>query len=109
MNTLAAALSPVHQQYLLQARQMTALSLAVHIPLVCFGIAFPAMVLFAEWRYLKSGDPLFRTLAKRWSRTVIGLFAVGVVTGTILSVDLGLLWPGFMAAFGSVFGLGFAL
>jgi cytochrome d ubiquinol oxidase subunit I len=44
------------------ARQMQALSLAVQIPLVCFGIAFPAMVLFAEWRYLRSGDPLFRTL-----------------------------------------------
>ena len=49
MSTLAAALSPVHQQYLLEARQMQALSFAVHIPLVCFGIAFPAMVLFAEW------------------------------------------------------------
>src|SRR6266850_1889237 len=71
--------------------------------------AFPAMVLFAEWRYLRSGDPLFRTLAKRWSKTMIALFAVGVVTGTILSFEFGLLWPGFMAAFGGVFGLGFAL
>jgi len=86
-----------------------ALSLAVHIPLVCFGIAFPAMVLFAEWRYLKTGDPLFRTLARRWSNAMLSFFAVGVVTGTILSFELGLLWPGFMAAFGSVFGLGFAL
>jgi cytochrome d ubiquinol oxidase subunit I len=41
--------------YLLQARQMQALSPAVHIPLVCFGIAFPAMVLFCEWRYLRTG------------------------------------------------------
>src|SRR5205823_6613115 len=48
-----------------------------------FGIAFPAMVLFAEWRYLTSGDPLFRTLARRWSKIMIALFAVGVVTGTI--------------------------
>ena len=97
------------QQYLLAARQMQALSLSVHIPLVCFGIAFPAMVLFAEWRYLRTGDELFRTLAKRWSKAMLALFAVGVVTGTILSFEFGLLWPGFMAAFGSVFGLGFAL
>ena len=101
--------APVDQHYLLQARQMQALSLAVHIPLVCFGIAFPAMVLFAEWRYLRTGDPLFRTLARRWSKVMLALFAIGVVTGTILSFEFGLLWPGFMAAFGNVFGLGFML
>src|SRR5215813_3536976 len=104
-----SAFAPVDQYYLLQARQMQALSFAVHIPLVCFGIAFPLMVLFAEWRYLQSGDLLFRTLARRWSKAMLALFAVGVVTGTILSFELGLLWPGFMAAFGEVFGLAFAL
>src|SRR5213593_2818354 len=101
--------APVGQDYLFQARQMQALSFAVHIPLVCFGIAFPAMVLFAEWRYLRTGDPLFRTLARRWSKVMLALFAVGVVTGTILSFEFGLLWPAFTAAFGNVFGLGFAL
>src|SRR5499426_4796636 len=105
----AAAFAPVDQPYLLEARQMQALSLAVHIPLVCFGMAFPALVLFAEWRSLRTGDPLFRTLARRWSKVMLALFAVGVVTGTILSLELGLLWPGFMAAFGNVFGLGFVL
>ena len=55
-DTGRALLAPVHQRYLLQARQMQALSFAVHIPLVCFGIAFPAMVLFVEWRYLRTGD-----------------------------------------------------
>ena len=100
---------PVDQNYLFEARQMQALSLAVHIPLVCFGIAFPAMVLFTNWRFLRTGDPLFETLARRWSRVMLALFAVGVVTGTILSFELGLLWPGFMANFGDVFGLGFAL
>src|SRR5215211_2448098 len=104
-----APLAGIDPQYLFEARQMQALSLAVHIPLVCFGIAFPPMVLFAEWRYLRTGDPLYRTLAKRWSRVMLALFAVGVVTGTILSFELGLLWPGFMASFGNVFGLGFAL
>src|SRR5213594_2249410 len=88
---------------------MQALSLAVHIPLVCFGIAFPALVLFAEWRYLRTGDPLYRTLARRWSKVMLALFAVGVVTGTILSYELGLLWPNFIATFGDVFGLGFAI
>jgi cytochrome d ubiquinol oxidase subunit I len=103
---VAAATVP---DYLLQARQMQALSFAVHIPLVCFGIAFPAMVLFCEWRYLRTGDPLFRTLAQRWSKVMLALFAVGVVTGTILSFELGLLWPEFTASFGNVFGLGFTL
>ena len=107
--TTAGTLAPAHQSYLLQARQMQALSLAVHIPLVCFGIAFPAMVLLAEWRYLRTGDPVFRTLARRWSKVMLALFAVGVVTGTILSFEFGLLWPGFMAAFGNVFGLAFTL
>ena len=106
---LAAALAPVQQEYLDQARQMQALSFAVHIPLTCFGIAFPVLVLFAEWLHLRTGDPLYRTLARRWSRIMVALFAVGVVTGTILSFELGMLWPGFMASFGDVFGLGFAI
>src|ERR671931_70516 len=88
---------------------MQALSFAVHIPLVCFGVAFPAMVLFVEWLYLRTGDELYRTLARRWSKVMIALFAVGVITGTILSFEMGLLWPEFMAKFGSVFGLGFAV
>src|SRR6202167_3027051 len=102
-------MTPVRQAYLLQARQMQALSFAVHIPLVCFGIAFPAMVLFVEWRYLRTGDELYLILARRWSKILVALFAVGVVSGTILSFEMGLLWPGFMATFGSVFGLGFAI
>jgi cytochrome d ubiquinol oxidase subunit I len=106
---LATAFSEVDQSYLLEARQMQALSFAVHIPLVCFGVAFPALVLFMEWLALRTGDPLYRTIAKRWSKVMIALFAAGVVTGTILSFELGLLWPQFMASFGDVFGLGFAL
>ena len=105
----ALALAPVQQRYLLEARQMQALSFAVHIPLVCFGIAFPAMVLFVEWRYARTGDPLYLTLARRWSKLMVALFAVGVITGTILSFEMGLLWPNFTATFGSVFGLGFAI
>jgi cytochrome d ubiquinol oxidase subunit I len=105
----AAALAPVQQEYLLEARQMQAMSFMVHIPLTCFGIAFPAVVLFVEWLWLRTGDPLYRELARRWTRIMVALFAVGVVTGTILSFELGILWPEFMATFGEVFGLSFAL
>jgi cytochrome d ubiquinol oxidase subunit I len=103
------ALAPVNQHYLLAARQMQALSFAVHIPLVCFGIAFPVMVLFVEWLGLRTGDPLYLTLARRWTRVMVTLFAVGVITGTVLSFEMGLLWPNFTGTFGSVFGLGFAI
>ncbi len=91
------------------ARQMQALSLTVHIPIVCFGIAFPAMFLFVEGLHLRTGDQTYKALAKRWSKVALVLFAVGVVTGTILSFEFGLLWPSFMATFGDVFGIGFAL
>jgi cytochrome d ubiquinol oxidase subunit I len=91
------------------ARQMQALSLAVHIPIVCFGIAFPAMFLFVEGLHLRTGNPTYKALAKRWSKVALILFAVGVVTGTILSFEFGLLWPNFMATFGEVFGIAFGL
>ena len=109
LDGVAYGLAPVQQSYLLQARQMQALSFMVHIPLVCFGIAFPAMILFIEWRYLRTGDEVFRALARRWSKVLVTLFAAGVVTGTILSFEMALLWPNFTATFGSVFGLGFAI
>jgi cytochrome d ubiquinol oxidase subunit I len=105
----AGAFAPVDQDYLFQARQMQAMSFAAHIPLVCFGVAFPALVMFVEWLHLRTGKPLYLTLARRWSKVMLALFAVGVVTGTILSFELGLLWPNFMATFGHVFGLGFAV
>jgi cytochrome d ubiquinol oxidase subunit I len=104
-----SGLAPVQQSYLLQARQMQALSFVVHIPLVCFGIAFPALILFVESRYLRTGDEVYRTLARRWTKVLVALFAAGVVTGTILSFEMGLLWPAFTSTFGSVFGLGFAI
>jgi len=106
---LPLVLFDAEQAYLSEARQMQALSFVAHIPLVCFAIAFPALVLFVEWRFLRTGDELYRTLARRWSRVMVALFAVGVVTGTILSFELGLLWPQFTAVYGSVFGLGFAI
>ncbi|HEY4095648.1 MAG TPA: cytochrome ubiquinol oxidase subunit I [Baekduia sp.] len=106
---MAQALGPVEQEHLLVARQMQALSFAVHIPLVCFGIAFPVMVLLMEWLGQRTGDPVYRTIARRWSRIMVALFAVGVITGTVLSFEMGVLWPNFTATFGGVFGLGFAI
>ncbi|MFT4049410.1 MAG: cytochrome ubiquinol oxidase subunit I [Solirubrobacterales bacterium] len=94
---------------LVYARQLQALSLIVHIPLVCFGIAFPAMVLFTEGMYLRTGDLLYKRIAKRWSKVIILFFAIGVVTGTILTFEFGILWPNFMATFGDVFGLAFGI
>jgi cytochrome bd ubiquinol oxidase subunit I len=98
-----------HQPDTVLARQMQALSLTVHIPIVCFGIAFPAMILFVEGLYLRTRDTTYKALAKRWSKVALILFAVGVVTGTILSFEFGLLWPDFMATFGQVFGIAFGL
>ncbi len=88
---------------------MQALSFAVHIPLVCFGVAFPAMVIFMEWLGYRTGKPHYTEIARRWSKVMITLFAAGVVTGTLLSFELGILWPGFMSEFGDVFGLAFGL
>src|SRR5215218_9106693 len=105
---VAQALPPVEQEYLLQARQMQALSFAVHIPLVCFGIAFPSMVLLSEWLHYRTGDQVFRVLARRWPRVLAGLFAVGVITGTVLSCEMRLLWPAFTGTSGAVFALEFA-
>jgi cytochrome d ubiquinol oxidase subunit I len=107
--TAAPAFEPVNQHYLLEARQMQALSFAVHIPLVAFAISFPAMVLFVEWLGHRTGDRLYLTLARRWTRVLVALFAVGVITGTVLSFEMGLLWPNFTGTFGGVFGLGFAI
>lgn len=105
----AGALGTPDQPNMLIARDMQALSLMVHIPLVCFGIAWPTIVLFTEGLYLRTGDPMYKALAKRWSKVMLLLFAVGVVTGTILSFEFGLLWPNFTGTFGEVFGLGFTL
>jgi cytochrome d ubiquinol oxidase subunit I len=108
-DVVGTVLAPVQQRYVNEAVQMQALSFSVHIPLVCFGIALPSMIMFVEWLHLRTGDQLYLTIARRWSRIMAALFAVGVITGTILSFEMGMLWPGFMSTFGSVFGLGFSI
>ncbi len=94
---------------LLPARIQMAFTLGIHIILVPFGVAFPAIALLANHRGVKRGDPEALRLAHRWSKAMAVLFAVGAVTGTVLSFEMGLLWPRLMGRFGDVFGLPFAI
>ncbi|MDR8414484.1 cytochrome ubiquinol oxidase subunit I [Nonomuraea sp. 3-1Str] len=91
------------------ARMQMALSLGWHIILACFGVGMPAITLLAEWRGHRTGDVHYRLLARRWARAMGVLFAVGAVSGTILSFEMGLLWPGMMGTYGEVIGLPFSL
>ena len=94
---------------LAQARTQMALTLGFHIVLASIGVAFPAMMLIANYRGLRKNDPEALRLAERWSKVAAVTFAVGAVTGTVLSFEFGLLWPEFMARFGDVFGILFAI
>ena len=93
---------------LLPARQQMALSLGWHIVLACFGVAFPSMILVAHWRGIYRDDADAMMLARRWAKVSAVLFAIGAVSGTVLSFEMGLLWPGLMGTFGDVLGLPFA-
>jgi len=84
-------------------------TLGFHIVLASMGIAFPAIALIANWIGLRRGDPVALELARRWSKVMAVLFAVGAVTGTVLSFEMGLLWPGLMGRYGEVFGISFAI
>jgi cytochrome d ubiquinol oxidase subunit I len=94
---------------LLAARSQMAMSLAFHILFAVIGIGLPALMVLAEWRWIRTGDEVFLDLAKRWSKGAAILFAVGAVSGTVLSFELGLLWPGFMRFAGPIFGMPFSL
>ena len=84
-------------------------SLGTHIVLSCFGVAFPVMIWVVHGRGIRDDDSVALGLAKRWSKVAAVLFAVGAVSGTILSFEMGLLWPEFMRQFGDVMGVPFAL
>jgi cytochrome d ubiquinol oxidase subunit I len=96
-------------QNLYPARMQMALSLGWHIIFSCFGVAFPAIVVFTEWRAHKRGNPDLRELAHTWAKAMGVLFAAGAVSGTLLSFEMGILWPGLMEPFGEVFGFPFVL
>src|SRR5215472_549348 len=94
---------------LLSARSQMGLSLAFHIVFAAIGVSLPLMMTIAEWRWLRTREPVYQILAKRWARGAAILFAVGAVSGTVLSFELGLLWPRFMEKAGSVIGMPFSL
>src|ERR671919_3093064 len=94
---------------LLAARSQMAMSLAFHIIFAAIGIAMPLLMIIAEWKWLRTKDEIYLTLAKRWAKGTAILFAVGAVSGTVLSFELGLLWPGFMGYAGSLIGMPFSL
>src|SRR6266508_6690288 len=94
---------------LLAARSQMAMSLAFHIIFAVAGITTPLLMCIAEWRWLRTRDETYLTLAKRWAKGTAILFAVGAVSGTVLSFELGLLWPAFMKFAGPLIGMPFSL
>jgi cytochrome d ubiquinol oxidase subunit I len=91
------------------ARSQMAFTLGFHIILASLGVALPAIMLIANYRGLRRDDADALLLARRWSKVVAVTFAVGAVTGTVLSFEFGLLWPEFTGRFGEVFGVLFAI
>jgi cytochrome d ubiquinol oxidase subunit I len=94
---------------LLAARWLFGLSLAFHIVFAAVGVAMPLLMVLAEWRWRRSGEPAYLELAKRWAKGTAILFAVGAVSGTVISFELGLLWPRFMEFAGPIIGMPFSL
>ena len=95
--------------HLIAGRAQMGTSLAFHLSFAVFGVGLPVMMLIAEGLHLRGGDPVWLALARRWSKAFAVLFAVGAVSGTIISFELGLLWPGFTRVAGQIIGLPFSL
>ncbi len=91
------------------ARSQMALSLAFHIVFSCIGMVMPFFMAVSHYYYLRTGKPVYRNITRAWSKGVAIFFATGAVSGTVLSFELGLLWPGFMKQAGPIFGLPFSL
>src|SRR3954469_8092499 len=100
---------PSRMPDLLAARSQMAVSLGFHIIFAVVGIGMPALMVIAERRWQKTGDAVHLDLAKRWAKGTAILFAVGAVSGTVLSFELGLLWPRFMDLAGGIIGMPFSL
>ena len=105
---LATSASQIDLNRAFASAQM-AFSLGWHILLASFGVGFPVLLLYAEWQGHRKKDATYLLLAKRWAKAVGVMFAVGAVSGTILSFELGILWPGLMAKYGAIFGFPFTL
>ena len=108
MNTAAALFTNPPAQ-MLPARELMAFTLATHIIIVPLGVALPFITLIMHYRGLRKKDPVALLLARRWSAVMAVQFAIGIITGTVLSFEFGLLWPKMMGRWGDVFGLGFGV
>ena len=91
--------------HLTAGRSQIGTSLSFHLFFAVLGVGLPLMMLVAEGMHLRTGDPVWRALARRWSKVFAVLFAVGAASGTIISFELGLLFPRFMAYAGGIIGL----
>jgi cytochrome bd-type quinol oxidase subunit 1 len=94
---------------LLSARSQMRMSLAFHIIFGVIGVSLPLTMTIAEWLWLRTRELVNQLPAKRWAKGSAILFAIGAVSGTVLSFELGLLWPRFMEKAGSVIGMPFSL
>jgi cytochrome d ubiquinol oxidase subunit I len=94
---------------LLPAREQMAFTLGFHILLVPIAVALPTIMLIAHYKGLRKNDEVALTLARRWSHAAAVTFAVGAASGTVLSFEMGLLWPGLTGKYGDVFGLPFMI
>jgi cytochrome d ubiquinol oxidase subunit I len=92
---------------ILPAREQMAFTLGFHIILVPFGVAFTTLMMMANYRAIRHDDAEALLLAQRWSKVAAVLFAVGAVSGTVLTFEMGLLWPGLMGRFGAAYGIPF--
>lgn len=92
-----------------EARSQMGLTLSFHIVFACFGVALPAIVMLAHYRGLRHDDADALRLARRWSQVMAIFVAVGAVSGTLLSFEMGLLWPGLMGKFGGAIGIPFSI
>ena len=95
--------------HLTAGRAQMGTSLAFHLTFAVLGVGLPLMILVVEGMHLRTGDPVWLALARRWSKAFAILFAVGAVSGTIISFELGLLFPRFTAFAGGIIGLPFSL
>ncbi|MCC9137798.1 cytochrome ubiquinol oxidase subunit I [Pontibacter silvestris] len=93
---------------LLAARLQMAVSLGWHIVFACIGMTMPVLMAFSEWKWLQTNKQVYIDVAKAWSKGVAIFFAVGAVSGTVLSFELGLLFPGFMRHAGPIIGMPFS-
>ena len=94
---------------LLAARALFGISLVFHIVFAAVGVAMPLLMVLAEWTWRRTGSPVHLELARRWAKGAAILFAVGAVSGTVISFELGLLWPRFMEFAGPIIGMPFSL